>query len=128
MNGLKGGYLWGALEDYLSVKQDSCGHATNRSFGVGLYCHTISGALDPWKYVLICSTFSMLGKCQGQYFILMKLLNIKKCSKFRITILYELKFLRWFYFCEFRESNPRENFHFNLCLFIVMTTSAKSRN
>ena len=36
-------------------------------------------------------------------------------------ILYELKFLRWFYFREFRESNPRENFHFNLCLFIVMT-------
>ena len=32
------------------------------------------------------------------------------------------------YFREFRESNPRENFHFNLCLFIVMTTSAKSRN
>ena len=43
-------------------------------------------------------------------------------------ILYELKFSRWFYFREFRESNPRENFHFNLCLFIVMTTSAKSRN
>ena len=37
-------------------------------------------------------------------------------------LLYELKFLRWFYFREFRESNPRENFHFNLCLFIVMTT------
>ena len=45
-----------------------------------------------------------------------------------ITLLYELKFSRWFYFREFRESNPRENFHFNLCLFIVMTTSAKSRN
>ena len=44
------------------------------------------------------------------------------------SILYELKFSRWFYFREFRESNPRENFHFNLCLFIVMTTSAKSRN
>ena len=43
-------------------------------------------------------------------------------------ILYELKFSRWFYFREFRESNPRENFHFNLCLCIVMTTSAKSRN
>ena len=37
-------------------------------------------------------------------------------------------FSRWFYFREFRESNPRENFHFNLCLFMVMTTSAKSRN
>ena len=48
--------------------------------------------------------------------------------KLRITVLYELKFSRWFYFREFRESNPRENFHFNLCLFIVMTTSAKSRN
>ena len=43
-------------------------------------------------------------------------------------VLYELIFSRWFYFREFRESNPRENFHFNLCLFIVMTTSAKSRN
>ena len=46
----------------------------------------------------------------------------------RDSTLYELKFSRWFYFREFRESNPRENFHFNLCLFIVMTTSAKSRN
>ena len=45
-----------------------------------------------------------------------------------MILLYELKFSRWFYFREFRESNPRENFHFNLCLFIVMTTSAKSRN
>ena len=42
-------------------------------------------------------------------------------------VLYELKFSRWFYFREFYESNPRENFHFNLCLFIVMTTSTKSR-
>ena len=29
------------------------------------------------------------------------------------------------YFCE---SDPRENFHLNLCLFIVMKTSEKSRN
>ena len=46
----------------------------------------------------------------------------------RKWLLYELKFSRWFYFHEFREPNPRENFHFNLCLFIVMRTSAKSRN
>ena len=46
--------------------------------------------------------------------------------KYEIHILYELKFSRWFYFRKFRESNPRENFHFNLCLFVVMTTSAKS--
>ena len=45
-----------------------------------------------------------------------------------IKLLYELIFSRWFYFREFRESNSRENFHFNLCLFIVMTTSAKPRN
>ena len=41
---------------------------------------------------------------------------------------YKLLFSWGFYFREFRESNPRENFHFYLCLFIVMTTSAKSRN
>ena len=45
-----------------------------------------------------------------------------------IQILYELKFSRWFHFREFRESNPRKNFHFNLCLFIVMTTSPKLQN
>ena len=43
-------------------------------------------------------------------------------------LLYKLLFSRGFYFRKFRESNPRENFHFYLCLFIVMTTSAKSRN
>ena len=31
------------------------------------------------------------------------------------------------YFRKFRESDPRENFHFSLCLFIVMKTSEKSR-
>ena len=54
--------------------------------------------------------------------------SIMACFVCLICLLYELKFSRWFYFREFRESNPRENFHFNLCLFIVMTTSAKSRN
>ena len=44
------------------------------------------------------------------------------------TILYKLLFSRGFYFREFREPDPRENFHFNSCLFIVMTTSEKSRN
>ena len=29
------------------------------------------------------------------------------------------------YFCEFCESEPRENFHFNLCLFIVLKTFSK---
>ena len=43
-------------------------------------------------------------------------------------ILYKLLFSRGFYFHEFREPDPRENFHFNSCLFIVMTTSEKSRN
>ena len=43
-------------------------------------------------------------------------------------ILYKLLFSRGFYFREFREPDPRENFHFNSCLFIVMTTSEKSRN
>ena len=37
-----------------------------------------------------------------------------KCGE----LLYKL-----FYFREFRESNPRENFHFNLCLFIALKTS-----
>ena len=58
----------------------------------------------------------------------MKELNMQYQIADPISLLYELKFSRWFYFREFRESNPRENFHFNLCLFIVMTTSAKSRN
>ena len=43
-------------------------------------------------------------------------------------ILYKLLFSRGFYFREFREPDPRENFHFNSRLFIVMTTSEKSRN
>ena len=37
-------------------------------------------------------------------------------------------FREGFIFREFREPDPRENFHFNSCLFIVMTTSEKSRN
>ena len=44
------------------------------------------------------------------------------------SILYKLLFSRGFYFRDFREPDPRENFHFNSCLFIVMTTSEKSRN
>ena len=40
-------------------------------------------------------------------------------------LLYKLLFSRGFYFREFRESDPRKNFHFNLCLFIVMKTSEK---
>ena len=44
------------------------------------------------------------------------------------VLLYKLLFSRGFYFREFREPDPRENFHFNSCLFIVMTTSEKSRN
>ena len=47
---------------------------------------------------------------------------------FPIDILYKLLFSRGFYFREFREPDPRENFHFNSCLFIVMTTSEISRN
>ena len=43
-------------------------------------------------------------------------------------VLYKLLFSRGFYFREFREPDPRENFHFNSCLFIVMTTSEKSWN
>ena len=31
------------------------------------------------------------------------------------------------YFREFRESDPRENLHFILCIFIAMKTSEKSR-
>ena len=46
----------------------------------------------------------------------------------QIELLYKLLFSRGFYFREFREPDPRENFHFNSCLFIVMTTSEKSRN
>ena len=43
-------------------------------------------------------------------------------------LLCELKFSRWFYFCEFRESNPRENVHLKssiyiMSIFIVLTTS-----
>ena len=45
-----------------------------------------------------------------------------------IHLLYKLLFSRGFYFREFREPDPRENFHFNSCLFIVMTTSQKSWN
>ena len=45
-----------------------------------------------------------------------------------VRILYKLLFSRGFYFREFREPDPRENFHFNSCLFIVMTTSEISRN
>ena len=37
-------------------------------------------------------------------------------------VLYKLLFSRGVYFHEFRESDPRENFHFNLYLFIVMKT------
>ena len=44
------------------------------------------------------------------------------------VLLYKLLFSRGFYFREFREPDPRENFNFNSCLFIVMTTSEKSRN
>ena len=43
-------------------------------------------------------------------------------------ILYKLLFLRGFYFREFRDSGPHKNFHFNLCLFIVMKSSEKSQN
>ena len=45
-----------------------------------------------------------------------------------IDLLYKLLFSRGFYFRDFREPDPRKNFHFNSCLFIVMTTSEKSRN
>ena len=41
-------------------------------------------------------------------------------------LMYKLLFSRGFYFHEFCEPDPRENFHFNSCLFIVMTTSEKS--
>ena len=66
-----------------------------------------------------------------------KLLTIKSSKSFFLTpstsymdysVLYKLLFSRGFYFREFREPDPRENFHFNSCLFIVMTTSEKSRN
>ena len=40
-------------------------------------------------------------------------------------VLYKLLFSRGFYFREFREPDPHENFHFNSCLFIVMTTIRK---
>ena len=43
-------------------------------------------------------------------------------------VLYMWLFLRWFYFRKFRESDPRENFHFNWCLFIVIKISEKSQN
>ena len=49
-------------------------------------------------------------------------------GKVKKGILYKVLFSRGFYFREFREPDPRENFHFNSCLFIVMTTSEKSRN
>ena len=39
------------------------------------------------------------------------------------NVLYKLLFSRGFYFREFREPDPHENFHFNSCLFIVMSTS-----
>ena len=47
---------------------------------------------------------------------------------YSFVLLYKLLFSRGFYFREFREPDPRENFHFNSCLFIVMTTSEKSWN
>ena len=34
-----------------------------------------------------------------------------------LLVLYKLLFSRGFYFREFREPDPRENFHFNSCLF-----------
>ena len=37
---------------------------------------------------------------------------------FRFYILYKLLFSRGFYFRELHRSDPRGNFHFNLCLFI----------
>ena len=49
-------------------------------------------------------------------------------ASMRFCILYKLLFSRGFYFREFREPDPRENFHFNSCVFIVMTTSEKSWN
>ena len=36
--------------------------------------------------------------------------------------IYKLLFSRGFYCCKFRKSEPRENFNFNSCLFIVMKT------
>ena len=51
-----------------------------------------------------------------------------RCDIVNHNVLYKLLFSRGFYFCEFREPDPRENFHVNSCLFIVMTTSEKSRN
>ena len=51
-----------------------------------------------------------------------------KMIKGMFWLLYKLLFSRGFYFREFREPDPRENFHFNSCLSIVMTTSEKSRN
>ena len=68
------------------------------------------------------------GYCDGLDAFLSNNLYLNDLEIMLKRLLYELKFSRWFYFREFRESNPRENFHFNLCLFIVMTTSAKSRN
>ena len=50
----------------------------------------------------------------------------KKKKKKKKCCMYKLLFSRGFYFREFREPDPRENFHFNSCLFIVMTTSEKS--
>ena len=44
----------------------------------------------------------------------------------KLLYMYKLLFSQGFYFREFREPDPRENFHFNSCLFIVMTTSEKS--
>ena len=43
--------------------------------------------------------------------------NRKLCKRYTV---YMWLFLQWFYFCEFRKSEPHENFHFMLCLFIVM--------
>ena len=54
--------------------------------------------------------------------------NVGSYNDMSEQVLYKLLFSRGFYFREFREPNPRENFHFNSCLFIVMTTSEKSRN
>ena len=40
-------------------------------------------------------------------------------------VLYTWLFSQWFYFRKFRESDPRENFHFNWCLFIITKISEK---
>ena len=74
------------------------------------YCCMMEYTLFKKAYLMFESE-ELLGFCNEQLpsmFIGMQCLS---------CILYELKFSRWFYFRKFRESNPRENFHFNLCLF-----------